>query len=271
MLSSAVPGNIAVPFADGAGAGFIATIPVPSQISTTPGKASFTDGFPPLCFQPPASGGVPPFGADFNGVLHWLSSWVRWQQAGGVPGYDAAFSTAIGGYPLGAVLKNAAGTGFWSSTVENNVTDPDTGGAGWTILTPASYPWSSITGVPALVTSVNGASGAVTVTSPTKAWVNFDGTASSPTAAAGLNISSITKISTGVYTITFTAAMANTHYAVSGSVSCDQSQNCVITVLAATAGAAATLKTTTAVTVCIAISGGGFFDSVETSVVINSL
>ena len=105
----------------------------------------------------------------------------------------------------------------------------------------------------------------------TKAWANFDGTASSPVVAAGANVASITKVSTGVYTLTFTTAMANTHYAVSGSISCDQSQNCVITVLAATAGAAATLKTTAAVTVCIAISGGGFFDSVETSVVINSL
>ena len=268
MLSSAVPGNIAVPFADGAGAGFIATIPVPSQISTTPGKASFTDGFPPLCFQPPASGGVPPFGADFNGILHWLSSWVRWQQAGGVPGYNAAFSTAIGGYPLGAVLKNAAGTGFWSSTVENNVTDPDTGGAGWTILTPASYPWSSITGVPALVTSVNGASGAVTVASPIKAWVNFDGTVSSPVSAAGLNISSITKISTGVYTITFSTPMANANYAVSGSMTTDQSQGCPLIIMAASVGAAPTLKTTTAVTVGIGITGSAFFDSVSVSMIV---
>ena len=51
----------------------------------------------------------------------------------------------------------------------------------------------------------------------------------------------------------------------------DQSQNVVITVLSATAGGAATLKTTSAVTVCIAISGSGFFDAIETSVVINSL
>lgn len=168
MLSTNVPANIAVPWANGAGSGYIDTIPVPSQISITPGKASFTDGFPPLCFVAPSLGGVPPFGEDFNGILNWITNWIRYQQAGWIPGYNATFSAAIGGYPEGSIIRNAGGTGFWISTVENNTSDPDTGGAGWGVLTPATYPWSSITGAPAFVTaatapvtSVDGMTGAV--------------------------------------------------------------------------------------------------------------
>ena len=154
MLSTGVPANIAVPFASGAGSGYKRTVPVPSQISVTPGAASFTDGFPPLNFVDPTLGGVPFFGQDLNGVLNWMSNWIRYQQAGWIAGYDPTFSAGIGGYPLHAIIRNAAGTGFWISTVENNTTDPDTGGAGWGILTPATYPWSSITGAPAFVTAL---------------------------------------------------------------------------------------------------------------------
>jgi hypothetical protein len=45
-----------------------------------------------------------------------------------------------------------------------------------------------------------------------KAWVVFDGTAGSPSAAAGHNISSITKNGTGDYTITFTTAFSSADF-----------------------------------------------------------
>lgn len=47
-----------------------------------------------------------------------------------------------------------------------------------------------------------------------RAWVVFDGTVASPTAAAGSNIASITKNGTGDYTINFTTAMPSANYAV---------------------------------------------------------
>jgi hypothetical protein len=47
-----------------------------------------------------------------------------------------------------------------------------------------------------------------------RAWVNFDGTASSPTPRASGNISSITKNGTGDYTINFATAMPDTNYTV---------------------------------------------------------
>jgi hypothetical protein len=143
------------PLAWGADAGgsYINTIPVASQILVTPGRASLTDGFPPLNWIDEAAGGVPPFGGDMNGILNQITSWLQWSNAGGPIFYDATFSAAIGGYPKGALLYAAAGSSWWLSTVDNNVTDPDTGGAGWQIIqfggTYAGNPNGHVAGVAA--------------------------------------------------------------------------------------------------------------------------
>lgn len=131
MQVSNAPSKSAVPFAD---SGTKNTIPVASQIGVTPGAASFTDGFPPLTMTPLAAGGVPPYGADFNGILNFLSAAVRWAQAGASYPYDAAFASSIGGYPKGAVLANASGTGLWFNLADNNATNPDSGGSNWIAL-----------------------------------------------------------------------------------------------------------------------------------------
>lgn len=131
MQLANAPSKIVLPFAN---SGSKNTIPVPSQIPVTPGAASFTDGFPPLTMTAVTAGGIPPSGEDFNGIFFDLSAIDRWMSAGGTFPYDATFSAAIGGYPKGATLLQASGTGFWISTVDNNVTDPDTGGAGWAVV-----------------------------------------------------------------------------------------------------------------------------------------
>jgi microcystin-dependent protein len=133
MLISAIPAKLPKAFAD---SGTKNTIPTPSQSGITPGAASLTDGFPPLTFTPLASGGVPPAGADMNGILYEISSAVKWANAGGMYPYDSAFSTAIGGYPLCAMLQKADGSGFWVSTVDGNTTNPDAAGAGWVEFSP---------------------------------------------------------------------------------------------------------------------------------------
>lgn len=102
--------------------------------TATPGAASLDVGWPPLNFQPPAAGGIPPFGKDSNGILNQITAWTQWQNAGALTVYDGTFQTTIGGYPRGAILASAAGGGIWLSTTENNLTDPDTGGAGWVAL-----------------------------------------------------------------------------------------------------------------------------------------
>ena len=134
MQSTNIPAKIPLPFANSAGSSYKNTIPVASQIGITNGKASLTDGFPPLTFQAISSGGIPPFGADFNGILNEITAIQQWQNAGGFFPYDSTFSTAIGGYPKGAILQAADFGGLWVSTVENNTTNPDTGGAGWVSL-----------------------------------------------------------------------------------------------------------------------------------------
>jgi len=121
MQSSNIPSKIPLPFAY---AGTKNTIPVNSQIGIVDGKASLTDGFPPLTFTPLSAGGKPPSGADFNGILNEITAIQQWQSAGGFFTYDAGFSTLINGYPKGAVVQSTFG-GLWISTSENNTTDPD--------------------------------------------------------------------------------------------------------------------------------------------------
>ncbi len=128
MQASNVPSKIQLPFAT---SGDKVTIPVPSQIPITDGRASFTTGFVPLNATPLSAGGVAPFMSDMNGVLNQVTAIQQWQSAGGLFKYDAAFSASVGGYPKGAVLSDTAGTGSWLSIVDNNTTNPDTGGAGW--------------------------------------------------------------------------------------------------------------------------------------------
>ena len=134
MKSTDIPLYFPKPFADAAGSGYIRSIPTASQIGITDGAWSLTDGSVPLNFVPNASGGVASSGQDFNGLMKWITQVNQWFQAGGLSVYDATFSTAIGGYPNGAVLLAADGGGFWQSTADDNTTDPDTGGAGWVRL-----------------------------------------------------------------------------------------------------------------------------------------
>lgn len=133
-------------------------IPVPSQIGITPGAASWTDGFPPLCATPVSSGGIPPAKADMNGGLYQMSAVDVWMCAGGGFPYSSVFSTAIGGYPKGARVLMGSGNGYWVSTVDDNVTDPDTGGAGW-----ASAAENAITALTGDVTATGPGSAAATL------------------------------------------------------------------------------------------------------------
>lgn len=132
MQASGIPAKNAIRFAEYATSSYVRAVPVPSQTGTTPGAASFADGFPPITFILESAGGIPPDGRDMNGILQQLTSWSRWTAAGGPIAYDATFSAAIGGYPNGAIVRSAAVVGReWLSVVDNNVTNPDAGGAGW--------------------------------------------------------------------------------------------------------------------------------------------
>ena len=127
MQLSQAPVQIQEEFANGDSS---KTSPIPITTGT-PGAASFSAGFPALCATPVSSGGIPPAKADMNGILAMLSAIDVWNSVGGGFPYNSAFQTAIGGYPKGARVLRASGNGYWFSTTDNNMTDPDTGGAGW--------------------------------------------------------------------------------------------------------------------------------------------
>ncbi len=139
MKLSDVPAKFSIPFANGAGGGYI-TYPVP-QAPQSGGRASLTDGFPPPNWLPVGAGGIPPWGQDFNGLLKQVTLWNQWNGAGAVAAYDGSFSTAIGGYPQGAILSGEYPGSVWLNLVDDNTTDPTAGGAGWTqLLTSLSAP-----------------------------------------------------------------------------------------------------------------------------------
>ncbi|TDN54891.1 hypothetical protein EC843_101950 [Buttiauxella sp. JUb87] len=103
-------------------------------LPTTPAgdsTASYSDGFPPITMILKSAGGLPPKGQDMNQILFELSALARWASSGATNAWDAAFSTAIGGYPMGAVVLGTDGTTQYKNTVDSNTTNPNTGGAGW--------------------------------------------------------------------------------------------------------------------------------------------
>lgn len=147
MYLSDIPSKVAIRFAESAGAGYVRSIPVASQIGTTAGAASFTDGFPPSTFTAISGGGAYVNGEDMNGILQYITAWNRWQGAGGQVYFDAAFCTAIGGYPSRAILASlTVGGRLWMSVVEGNLTDPDgASAAGWTAVGPLAATQAQVT------------------------------------------------------------------------------------------------------------------------------
>ena len=128
--------KFAFPWASGALAADVSVVPLTTTLA---GRASLTTGFPPENFIPVGSGGVPPYGADQNGIIQQLTAWSRWLSGGGPLPFDATFAAASGGYPKGALIASGDLTHAWLSTIEENVANPDTGGAGWTEVLYSSY------------------------------------------------------------------------------------------------------------------------------------
>jgi hypothetical protein len=126
MLRANIPIRFQKAWAEAAAGAYIRTVPVDSQIGIQDGAASFETGFVPDNFAALVSGGVPPFGQDFNGLNNIMTKWDQWYQAGAPIPYHAPYAAAVGGYPQGAVLDSAVVLGVqWCSLVDSNMTDPD--------------------------------------------------------------------------------------------------------------------------------------------------
>ncbi|MFJ3048524.1 hypothetical protein ACIPEN_22040, partial [Herbaspirillum chlorophenolicum] len=145
MQLSNLPARIAAIFAASAAPGYRNTIPLTQAGIAQPGQASYDVGFPSVTMQPAASGGINPYGQDFNGLGFALTAVQQWQSAGGTFPFDSAFATSVGGYPKGAVLINSAGDGFWISLADSNTNNPDTGGANWAPID--GYGITAVTGL----------------------------------------------------------------------------------------------------------------------------
>jgi len=131
MQDTDVPVKFPLPFGENAVSGTIRAVPV---TTTDPNAASLDLGFPENTFTPIGAGGSPPNGEDFNGILNQETAWARWLSAGGPIKYDATFAADanVGGYPKGSIVQSAATFGlFFYCLTNDNVTDPDAGGAGW--------------------------------------------------------------------------------------------------------------------------------------------
>ncbi|MFP1767244.1 gp53-like domain-containing protein [Lonsdalea quercina] len=107
-------------------------------LSKTPAgdnSASYDVGFPAVTMILKTAGGLPPKGQDMNQILFELSSIARWLSAGAINGYDADFSAAIGGYPMGSIVLGNDGSTRYMNTIESNTSDPNSDDNGWFNLT----------------------------------------------------------------------------------------------------------------------------------------
>ena len=133
MKSTDNPSLIETVIASGADASYVRTIPK-TQTQSGSGEMSLALGWPPECAIPVAAGGKYPQMADANGVLNLLSAAVQQLQARFFGAYNADFATAIGGYPLNAIVSDTTAGKFWVSTAEDNTTAPGSDGASWQSL-----------------------------------------------------------------------------------------------------------------------------------------
>lgn len=129
----AQPDLIPMPFAENATPGTIE--PIEATTPTVPQDATWSTGFPQVTMQPLASGGIPPRGQNFNGVLNALSQHIFYTQGGG----QYKWSADHGPYSIGDVLQSDDGLRSYVSVVDNNTdnfnTNPASIGGSW-------LPWS---------------------------------------------------------------------------------------------------------------------------------
>lgn len=135
--SNPTPPPISIPFAQNGERSNLPNNPVASG-----GDASMSGGFPPITSRPISEGGIPPKREDFNAMGYLATMPLYFLQNGGYYTFNPAVSTAIGGYPQGAILckVDAAGVHFYQSAKNNNtsnfLTDATVIGTDWLDVTP---------------------------------------------------------------------------------------------------------------------------------------
>lgn len=130
---------IPVPFANGADSAYVNDIPQARASGDPQNKATWNIGFPPITMQPvdaSGTGGIPPSGADMNGVLNTLSFHAYTAQYGVSYDWDSNIASNLGGYPSGAIVAYPVGNDtnktLYLSLQENNTSNPTSGS--WKLL-----------------------------------------------------------------------------------------------------------------------------------------
>ncbi len=101
------------------------TTRIPDTTEIGSNALSYADGFPIATSTPQSDGGIPPKRQDMNKVLNILSKNQVFLQNGGVYSYDSEISTAIGGYPKGAILKFSKGLNHYDiKALKNSPNEP---------------------------------------------------------------------------------------------------------------------------------------------------
>lgn len=140
MSATITPPLVVEPWAATAAPPYI-TLPIPVAPPVTPGKASYDEGFPPANMTNPTLGGIPPSGADMNGILYTLSAFCAMLQAGQLCSFDTDAATAFGGYVVGAQLRGVTNPAqVWTNTLDGNTADPDVDPTNWVSSIPV---WAS--------------------------------------------------------------------------------------------------------------------------------
>lgn len=104
------------------------------QPGQDPEDATWSDGFPNVTMQPIESGGLPPKGMDFNGILNALSATIVHMQKGNLFYFDKAYCDVFDGYQKGAILLADDNTQLFISTIDKNTNNPNQIMTGWKIL-----------------------------------------------------------------------------------------------------------------------------------------
>lgn len=110
--------------------------PIPSSSNPVTGRAGFDQGFSAINMTPKESGGIPPFGQDFNGIFFEITSVLRYMQAGGRHTFSTELAENIGGYPKGAVVMGDDGVSAFQNSIDSNISNPNLGGEGWERVDP---------------------------------------------------------------------------------------------------------------------------------------
>lgn len=115
-----MPKPLTIPFARDALSQFINEIPDTPQAGADPQLASWSEGFGPITMQPLTSGGKPPEGPDFNGILSAISEHIVYQNGGGIYTFSQEYVDKTGGYAKDSVLISDDGNALWVSLSDDN-------------------------------------------------------------------------------------------------------------------------------------------------------